>query len=128
MSLTFQTGIYLHAGRWLKEASQRLVVADLGLIARTGRISKPIIGRFSVKNLCPSCRSLRGILRRQSCCRAGLGLGSDHVEFDGFLEHELSAQADGFGEGTLPGSRAEEVFFKGLAGESASHGCPSLSV
>jgi hypothetical protein len=49
-------------------------------------------------------------------------------EFNGFLEHELSAQPDAFGQGSLSGSRAEEVLFEGLAGELAFHGCPSLSV
>jgi hypothetical protein len=49
-------------------------------------------------------------------------------EFDGFLEHELSPQPDGFGEGSLSGVRAEELFFEGLAGRLPFHGCPSLAV
>ena len=51
-----------------------------------------------------------------------------HFEFDGFLEHELSAQTDGFGERCPSGVGAEELFFEGLAGELAFHGCLSLSV
>lgn len=42
-------------------------------------------------------------------------------EFHRFLEHELSTQAYGFGEGSLSGGRAEELFFEGLAGELAFH-------
>ena len=49
-------------------------------------------------------------------------------EFNGLLEHELSAQANRFGEGSSSGLRAEELFLEGLAGELAFHGCPSLSV
>src|SRR5207244_3728689 len=37
-------------------------------------------------------------------------------EFDGFLEHELSAQADAFRQWRSPCGRAEELFFEGLAG------------
>src|SRR5262249_20241662 len=44
-------------------------------------------------------------------------------EFDGFLEHELSAQADAFGQWRLPSGRAKELFFEGLAGELAFHVC-----
>jgi hypothetical protein len=51
-----------------------------------------------------------------------------HFEFDGFLEHELGTQADGFGERSLSRGRAEELFFEGLAGELAFHDCLSLSV
>jgi len=49
-------------------------------------------------------------------------------EFDGFLKHELSAQADAFRQWRLPCGRAEELFFEGLAGELAFHVCLSLSV
>jgi hypothetical protein len=52
----------------------------------------------------------------------------DDFQFDGLLEHELSAQADGFGEGCPFGVGAQELFFEGLAGELAFHGCPSLCV
>jgi hypothetical protein len=51
-----------------------------------------------------------------------------HFEFDGFLEHELRAQADRFGEGCPSGVGAQELFFQGLAGELAFHECPSLPV
>src|SRR5262249_16646553 len=50
-----------------------------------------------------------------------------HFKFDGFLEHELSAQADAFGQWRLPSGRAKELFFEGLAGELAFHVCLSLS-
>jgi hypothetical protein len=49
-------------------------------------------------------------------------------EFHRLLEHELSTQAYGFGEGSLSGGRAEELFFEGLAGKLTFHCCPSLSV
>jgi hypothetical protein len=49
-------------------------------------------------------------------------------EFDGFLKHKPSAQADGFGQGSVAGGGAEKVFFEKLAGELAFHGCLSLSV
>jgi hypothetical protein len=49
-------------------------------------------------------------------------------EFDGFLKHELSAQADAFRQGRLPSGRTEELFFEGLTGELAFHVCLSLSV
>ena len=49
-------------------------------------------------------------------------------EFDGFLEHELSAQADAFRQCRSPCGRAEELFFEGLAGKLALPGCLSLSV
>ena len=42
-------------------------------------------------------------------------------EFDRFLEQELSTQPYGFGEGSLSGGRAEELFFEGLARELAFH-------
>lgn len=45
-----------------------------------------------------------------------------HFEFDGFLEHELGAQSDGFRERSLSGRRAEELLFEGLAGKLAFHG------
>ena len=49
-------------------------------------------------------------------------------EFDGFLKHELSAQADGFRQWRLPCGRAEELCFEGLAGKLAFHASLSLSV
>jgi hypothetical protein len=49
-------------------------------------------------------------------------------KFDGFLEHQLSAQADAFRQWRLPCGRAEELFFEGLAGKLAFHVCSSLSV
>ena len=48
-------------------------------------------------------------------------------EFDGFLKHELSAQADGFRHWRLPCGRAKQLFFEGLAGELAFHVCHSLT-
>ena len=49
-------------------------------------------------------------------------------ECDGFLEHELSAQADRFGEGYPSGVGAQELFFEELAGELAFPGCCLPSV
>src|SRR5216117_2171491 len=49
-------------------------------------------------------------------------------EFDGFLQHELGGQADGFGERSLSGGRAGELFFEGSSGKLAFHVCLSLSV
>jgi hypothetical protein len=49
-------------------------------------------------------------------------------EFDGFLEHELSAQADRFRERCPSSVGPEELFFEGLAGELAFHICLLLSV
>ena len=51
-----------------------------------------------------------------------------HFEFDGFLKHELSAQADAFRQWCLPCGRTEELFFEGLTGKLAFHVCLSLSV
>jgi hypothetical protein len=42
-------------------------------------------------------------------------------EFDGYLQHELGTQADGFGERSPSGGRAEELSFEGLAGKLAFH-------
>lgn len=39
-----------------------------------------------------------------------------HLECDGILEHELSTQTDGLRERSVSGGKAEELFFKGLAG------------
>jgi hypothetical protein len=44
-----------------------------------------------------------------------------HFEFDGFLEHELSAQADRIGERGAAGGEAEKLFFKDLAGKLTFH-------
>jgi hypothetical protein len=44
-----------------------------------------------------------------------------HFEFDGFLEHELSVQADAFRQWRLPGGGADELFFERLAGELPFH-------
>ena len=49
-------------------------------------------------------------------------------EFDGFLKHELSAQADAFRQWRLPCGRAEELCFEGLAGQLAFHVGLSLSI
>ena len=49
-------------------------------------------------------------------------------EFDGFLEHQLSTQPDGFGKRSLSGGRAEKLFSEDLAGKLAFHSCLSLSV
>jgi hypothetical protein len=51
-----------------------------------------------------------------------------HFEFDGLLEHELSAQTDDFGEGCSLDGRGEELLFDGLPGELPLHKCLSLSV
>jgi len=50
------------------------------------------------------------------------------LEFNHFLEHELSAQTDGLREQTVSRGRAEELFLEGLAEELTFHGCLSCSV
>jgi hypothetical protein len=44
----------MHTGRWLKEASRRLVEADQDFIAPPGRIGKAIVGGITPECQCAS--------------------------------------------------------------------------